>query len=100
MQPPPLPVETVATTLQQMDPKPTAPTPPPVVKQPTAHDDTNGLPSPDQHAEASTERFDLQQAPPAIEADPPEKTDEPERLVTDSDPGAIIDWLIQESSKE
>ncbi len=100
MQPSPLPVETVATTLEQTDSKPTAPTPPPVVKQPTGHDDTDGLPSPDRRAEASTESFDSQQAPPAIETDPPEETDEPERLVTNGDPGAIIDWLIQESRKE
>ncbi len=98
--PSPPPVETVSTVTFPANPEPTAPHLPPVVPQPSDHDDMDGLPPADQQVAAPSAKAYPQEAPPPPEAESAQDTEESERLEKDNDPGAIIDWLIQENRKE
>ena len=100
IEPPDLPVEALETAPLPTDPKPTAPSSPPMDKQPSGRDDMDDWPPPHQSPEAPTAMVLPDQPSPSTAADPPEDTDDPDRLEKDSDPGAIIDWLIQETRKE
>ena len=72
----------------------------PVIKPPEGRDVTAVEPSTDRQVVTTSARAQSLQFPPPPEAEPAEDTDQPENLEIDDDPGAIIDWLIQENRKE
>ena len=94
------PAETVNTEPPPADLNPTAADPPPVIKPPEERDGSAVEPSTDRQVVTTSARALSLQSPPPPEAESAEDTDKPENLEIDDDPGAIIDWLIQENRKE